>query len=176
MGLDIIILLLVAGVVLLMCEIVVPGGVVGGLGAMLILVGIVGGFLYDPMLGLWLLIGSVIGGAIAFYLWMKYFPRSRLGKRFILQEDGKAWYGCDDRQTELMGKVGRAHGPLHPVGTALIDGRRVDVVTRGEMLSAGTPVKVIEVAGNRVVVTEADEPPEPPDNGEAAAEQQAGEE
>ena len=42
--------------------------------------------------------------------------------------------------------------PLHPSGVARIDGHRLDVVTRGEMLEKGTPVVVIETAGNRIVV------------------------
>ena len=35
---------------------------------------------------------------------------------------------------------------------ARLNGRRVDVVTRGEWLQTGEPVRVVEVRGNRVVV------------------------
>ncbi len=39
---------------------------------------------------------------------------------------------------------------------AEIEGRRVDVVTRGEMISAGSTVRVLDVESNRVVVAEID--------------------
>ena len=41
---------------------------------------------------------------------------------------------------------------LRPAGAAEIDGRRLDVVTQGEYLEAGTPVEVLRVEGNRIVV------------------------
>ena len=46
---------------------------------------------------------------------------------------------------------------LRPAGHATIDGRRVDVVSRGEAIEAGTRIRVIEVAGNRVVVAQIQE-------------------
>jgi membrane-bound serine protease (ClpP class) len=46
---------------------------------------------------------------------------------------------------------------LRPAGHATIDGRRVDVVSRGEMIAEGVPVVVVEVEGNRVVVARAAE-------------------
>ncbi|WP_238473393.1 NfeD family protein [Desulforamulus profundi] len=42
--------------------------------------------------------------------------------------------------------------PLRPAGTALIDGKRVDVVTEGEFIMPGTPVLVVMVEGTRVIV------------------------
>jgi membrane-bound ClpP family serine protease len=42
--------------------------------------------------------------------------------------------------------------PLRPAGFARIENRRIDVVTRGELLDDGCPVRVVEVHGNRVVV------------------------
>jgi membrane-bound serine protease (ClpP class) len=51
---------------------------------------------------------------------------------------------------------------LRPAGIARIDGRRVDVVSRGEMIESGSPVRVLSVEGNRVVVVrDEDSQPEP---------------
>jgi len=38
---------------------------------------------------------------------------------------------------------------------AVIEGRRYSVITRGELLETGTPVKVIDISGNRITVTKA---------------------
>jgi membrane-bound serine protease (ClpP class) len=48
-----------------------------------------------------------------------------------------------------------AQSNLRPSGLALIDGKRIDVVTEGPMIERGTPVKVVAVEGMRVVVRSA---------------------
>ncbi len=53
---------------------------------------------------------------------------------------------------KLLGLQGVAATPLRPAGTALIDGKRVDVVTEGEFIMPGTPVLVVMVEGARVIV------------------------
>jgi len=153
MGLETIIALIVAGLLLVLCEIFVPGGVLGAIGGVLILVGVLGGFVVNVNLGFALLLGTLIFGLIGFYLWMKFFPRSSVGKRLILQNDAKDWHGFDLNHESLEGREGIAHSDLRPAGVALIDGRRADVVTRGEMIDKGTKIRVVDVAGNRIVVT-----------------------
>jgi len=71
----------------------------------------------------------------------------------MLDRDARDWKSSDVTQQGLEGKEGVAHSTLRPAGTALIDGVRVDVVTRGEMIEAKTRIRVIAVEGNRVVVT-----------------------
>ena len=48
--------------------------------------------------------------------------------------------------------MGVATSDLRPSGLALFGDRRVDVVSQGDFISAGTRVRVIEVSGNRVMV------------------------
>ena len=60
--------------------------------------------------------------------------------------------------TEVIDTVESA---LRPTGIARIDGRRVDVVTRGEQLEPGTRVRVVEVSGNRLVVAAVEAPVDP---------------
>jgi len=132
----------------------VPGGVLGALGCVIVAVAIGGAFVsHGVILGGWLLCGSVVVGFVGFNLWMKYFPRSRIGKKAILQEDAGEWHAYRDSKATLVEQTGLAHTPLHPGGIAIIGGKRIDVVTRGEMLKRKTRIKVIKVEGNRVVVT-----------------------
>ncbi len=49
-------------------------------------------------------------------------------------------------------KQGSAVTDLRPSGTALIEGKRLDVVTDGEYIEANTPILVIEVTGNQIIV------------------------
>ncbi|MFH2093365.1 MAG: NfeD family protein [Pseudomonadota bacterium] len=47
---------------------------------------------------------------------------------------------------------GKAVTDLRPAGMAQINGQRLDVVTDGEYIDAGTPVVVTGVTGNRIIV------------------------
>ncbi|HKK99827.1 MAG TPA: NfeD family protein [Desulfotignum sp.] len=50
------------------------------------------------------------------------------------------------------GKQGEVITDLRPSGTVMIEGKRLDAVTDGEYMDAGTPVVVTQVSGNRIVV------------------------
>jgi len=148
-----IIVFAIGGVLLMMCEIFIPGGIVGTIGGIILAIAIVAGFLYDPTMGAILLVGSLIFGMVGLWAWVKFLPRTPLGKRFILQANGSTWDGFDPSKAALMGKVGVARTDLHPGGIAIIEEKRIDVVSRGELIDKATDIKVIAVEGNRVVVT-----------------------
>lgn len=85
----------------------------------------------------------------------KYFPNTRLGKRFILSSASAVADGFVSQsraESSLVGKRGVARGILRPAGIADIDGRRVDVVTEGDYIKSGTAIEVTQVDGNRIVV------------------------
>ena len=154
MSVELIIGMVVGGVLLILAEVFVPGGVVGTLGAIVMFAGIVAGFYRDLNFGLYLLLGAVVFGVVIFWLWLKYFPRSPMGKRLILQQDAKTWQGYDKDNQALLGQEGLTHSRLRPAGIAVIAGHRVDVVTQGEMIDENRPIRVLEIEGNRIVVVE----------------------
>lgn len=53
---------------------------------------------------------------------------------------------------EYLGKEGVTLSVLRPGGTARINGRRVDVVSRGEYVEKDTAVVVWKVTGNQIIV------------------------
>ena len=52
----------------------------------------------------------------------------------------------------LLSQVGTTFSTLRPSGKAHINGKLINVVSDGAFIDTGTPIEVIEVAGNRVVV------------------------
>jgi membrane-bound serine protease (ClpP class) len=84
----------------------------------------------------------------------KLFPKSPFGRRMVVS--GLSFGSSpamDARDVALAGKEGVIEAACRPAGMARIEGRRVDVVTRGEWIDAGEKVHVVEVQGNRVVVS-----------------------
>jgi membrane-bound serine protease (ClpP class) len=153
--------LVAGGFVLIAAEIFIPGGVLGVIGALALLAaGAVGFMVFDARGGLASAFGLLIGGVIFLYLWIKYCPRSQLGRWFTLQEDGRDYKSFDEVAVKsLIARSGTAHTDLRPAGIALIDGEQVDVVTEAGFIPRGTPIHVIEAAGARVVVRAVEPPP-----------------
>jgi membrane-bound ClpP family serine protease len=95
--------------------------------------------------------GVVVGLALGVFGWLKFFPESRIAKRFISRS---AVGELGVAKPELLHCTGVAITPLRPSGTGLISGKRVDVVTEGGLIDRGASIKVIAVEGARVVVRE----------------------
>lgn len=149
-----IILLFAAGLVLIVAEVFIPSMGLLGLAAALCIIGSIGtAFYQDSSAGIKMLIASAVLVPIVMTFGIKLFPSTPMGKKLMAKgysfEDGTA---VDRRDEGLTGKNGIVEAPLRPAGIARIGDRRVDVVSRGELIERGESVIVVEVSGNRVVV------------------------
>lgn len=145
-----VIILLLAGAVLMALETVLPGLIAGIVGFFCLVIGVV--LAYTDLglrTGNFVLLITLAGLVIGWVLYLKYFPQSRAAKLFVSQ---RAIGDIDAEQTALVNQTGTALTNLRPSGMALINGRRVDVVTEGAMIAQGTTVKVIAVEGMRTIV------------------------
>jgi len=148
--------LLVLGVILIMVEVfILPGTFVPAiLGIAAIVTALIRVFQEQSIavLGWSTLFGSALLVAL---FWL--FPRSRLVSGLRLETrlapGGTAAYLQEAAEpVSLVGKRGTAQSDLRPAGVARIDGTRVDVVTQGEWVRAGSEIEVLSVQGNRIVV------------------------
>jgi len=85
-----------------------------------------------------------------------YFGLKLLAKSPVtLQTELSSGKGVSSQTEELeiyRGKTGIALTALRPAGTALIDKKRVDVVSRGDFIDKGSSILVTEVTGNHIIV------------------------
>jgi membrane-bound serine protease (ClpP class) len=147
------IIFVVAGVLLIGAEIFAPGAVLGIMGSISLVAAVITGFAaFGPAGGAYALVGIIILVVIGIIIWMKYFPASRVGQKIIVSQDLAASKAAEASLKNLVGKEGETISELRPAGFATLDGRRIDVVTQGEMISKGKRVRVVQVEGNRVVV------------------------
>lgn len=151
--------LLALGLIFIILEVFIPSlGLLGMLAACSIITGGVLAYIEDPggiFLG-YVLVSVVLIPTIMIFA-LKIFPKTPIGKHFTLAGPSfnpKEAQAVEKGIDELVGKEGETITPLHPAGIAVIDDRRVDVVTRGEMLEKECRVRVIKVEGNRIVVEE----------------------
>jgi len=159
-----ILVLYVVGVGLLLIELFVPGGVVGAAGATALIASVVLCFnWYGAAWGGLVLLIEIITAGVVFMLWARIFPRSWIGRKMVLrssEQSADGYVSSAPEMAALTGRRGVTVTALRPAGMAVIDGQKIDVVTEGGYLEKGTPVRVIETDGNRVVVRAADDIPE----------------
>lgn len=160
--------LFVLGLALLGAELVfVPGHGAGVSGALLLLVGLVCAgmdgvpdttdawaaaaekLLYYCM--------SMAGAGAAAIGLSRYLPDTPYANQLVLippddQPDADLLLPAEHAALALLGQVGTTTTLLGLAGRAQIGGWRVDVMTVGTMIPAGTAVRVVEVEGTRVVV------------------------
>ena len=142
--------LIVVGALLILLETVLPGLVAGILGLVCLIAGVIMGYEnFGPRTGNLIFLGVIGGSIIGTLCWLKYFPDSRVAKVFVSQRT-VGELGVEKR--ELLNQTGVAQTNLRPSGTAVIGGKRIDVVTEGPLVERGSPIKVIAIEGMRVVV------------------------
>lgn len=147
---ELVITLIVVGAILIILETILPGLVAGIVGFCCLIAAVY--FAYARLgveTGNWVLMGVTAGLIVGSICWLKYFPNSRFARPFV----SKSIVGnIDAERHDLLNKTGTAFTSLRPSGTAIIDGKRVDVVTEGALIEKGTPLKVVAIEGMRVVV------------------------
>jgi len=150
--------LIAIGYLLAIIEIFVPGGIFGIIGTALVISGVLGAaFAYGASVAVPLGFGCLFGGVILFAFWVNFFPKSWVGQMLNLQAQNTKDEGYVSQAPgliDLLGKRGVTQTDLRPAGVALIDGKRVDVVTEGMFVEKGASIEVASVDSNRVVVRE----------------------
>jgi len=147
-------LALIVGYVLLVVEMCIPGfGIPGIMGIILAVLGVIT-LQPTPLQALIVVMVFVVLLCIALAICLRSAARGRLSKsRLVLNE--VATQGDTPETNDLnyfIGKTGTAHTPLRPAGIAEFDGVRLSVLSEGDFVERGAPVRVEKVSGNRILV------------------------
>ncbi|MGG4264287.1 NfeD family protein [Peribacillus simplex] len=146
----------ISGVILVLVEFFVPGGIIGLLG----FTAIVGSLFLasdDPVhMTISLLIAVTVSILVIILLVKVFGKQMKFFRKMILTDATKTEQGyvSNPNRVDLLGVEGKALTDLRPSGTALIKDERVDVVTEGSFISKGSSVMIVKVEGSRVVVRE----------------------
>ncbi len=147
------IILLLSGLFLIGAEIFVPGGVLGAMGGISLVACVVVAFLvFPPQLAFLVALGIVILMGLCLVLWIRFFPHTPIGRSLTLSRDARSFKADRPDLKYLLDQEGVTLTDLHPSGIAEIQGQRIDVVAEGGWITKDSPVKVIDVEGNHVLV------------------------
>jgi membrane-bound serine protease (ClpP class) len=151
------IILQLVGVVVIIAEIILPSGGILAIAAL----GVFGYSLFivfkeiSVTIGFFFVTADLILIPVLVIVGLKLLARSPVTLRKTLSREE----GVSSQSSELESYVG-AHGnavtDLRPAGIAVINGKRVDAVTRGEYLEKDTAIIVSAVTGNQLIVRQKD--------------------
>ncbi|MCX6876870.1 MAG: NfeD family protein [Verrucomicrobia bacterium] len=149
-----IILLYSLGILLLVAEVLVPGGVLGTVGGILMFIGCVLAFVqYGTSGGLLALLAGLVLAAAAFYVEFRVLPRTKVGRRAFLTKEMtgvSAALGTEAR--DLIGKSAEALTMLSPSGYVRVAGRRYEAFCQSGQAPAGAALEVIDADSFRLIV------------------------
>ena len=153
------IILQLVGVVVIIAEIILPSGGILSIVAL----GVFGYSLFivfneiSMTIGFSFVAADLILIPVLVIVGLKLLARSPVTLRKTLSRKE----GVSSQSSELesyVGTQGNAVTDLRPAGIAVINNKRVDVVTRGEYLKKDSAIIVTTVTGNQIVVRKKDEP------------------
>jgi membrane-bound ClpP family serine protease len=157
--------LVVLGLILLAAEVFLPtGGILFVLAIGALIAGIAMSFYSDVTQGMITLAAVFLLTAIMGPVLLHLMPKTRVGKKLFLeaaQDDASvAAMPVNLELEQLRGRYGKTVSSLRPSGVTEFDGRRVDTMSEGDMISPGQWVRCIDVRAGRVIVRQVDRPPD----------------
>jgi len=152
---SLVIVLAILGVVGILLELhVIPGHfVAGAIGTIALLVAVVLAFGYGFLtVALQSLAVAAVLSALMMGLSWRVLPRSAFARRLVFKPAQGPEYVTSADYSRFLDHTGHATSYLRPAGVATVDGERLDVLTEGDFIQAGTPIRVSRVEGARIFV------------------------
>lgn len=140
---SLILFLLLVGIVLVVVELVTPGGLFGLLGTCCMLAGCALAYIqWGGLGGTAVLVGSLLLLGLAFWAEFKLLPKTSFGKKMFIRSaidsTSQAPVGVD----AMVGETGTVVTSLTPSGYVQIKGHRYEAFSNSGLLKAGDSVRV----------------------------------
>lgn len=151
------IVLVTIGLFVVVLELFIPSaGMLGVLAAVLLISGVIVGFLESAVAGTFLLLAVALILPILFALMIKVWPNTPIGRRIMVEApkstDVLPISEHLDEMKLLVGKIAVAKTKMLPSGIVEIDDKPFDAVCEGFAIEVGDRVKVVAVRSNRIYV------------------------
>jgi len=152
---SLIILLFALGIIFLAIEVIVPGAVLGTIGALLMLAGCYVAFInFNTLGGVLAVISAFSIAVLALFVEFRILPKTKLGKRAFLTSEITAVSAAIGKEAlDLVGQSAESLTMLSPSGYVIVNGKRYDAFCQNGQVPAGTQLKIIGADSFRLIVS-----------------------
>ncbi len=139
-----IILLFSIGLALLVLEVMIPGGILGLAGGVLLFIGCIFSFVrLGTTEGLIAICIALAAAAIVFYIQFKILPNTPYGQKFFLKRQiGGSSVILTAEAQDLIGKTAIAVTVLSPSGYVTVSGKRYEAQSQSGQIAPNTELEV----------------------------------
>ncbi|MCA6607210.1 NfeD family protein [Bacillus safensis] len=146
--------LFLAGIALIILELFLPGGIVGVIGLICVVVSLflaAGSF---TEMAISILIATAVSIIAVILLTKVLGKRMKFFKKFILTDstNKESGYVSNETREDLVGQIAVTATALRPSGTIVLGDERFDVVSEGAFIDKDEQVKIVKAEGSRIVV------------------------
>lgn len=148
---------LIIGAILIVVEALTPGfSLPGFVGGILLFAGsVLTWYNYGITAGLIVLLCALLFSVAAVLLSLRSASKGKLADSAIVLEGSSVPPEPKDASA-LVGMKGTAATPLNPVGSAMIDGKRIDVYSADGFTVKGAKITVTRTEGSKIYVSKCD--------------------
>ncbi|HAV13130.1 MAG TPA: hypothetical protein DCX06_06540 [Opitutae bacterium] len=145
--------LVVAALVLVFFEVILPGGVLGVLAAVCVILATWLGFNeFGALGGVGIFIGTCFAIVVMAYIEFKLLAKTKLGKAFLLKESVTGHSNVSQAEESIIGKEGTALTRLNPSGKVAIDGQSYDAYSQDGYLDPGELIGVVSKDNFKLII------------------------
>lgn len=145
--------LLVAAFILVFFEVILPGGILGIMAALcVILASWFAGAEYGAGIGFLTLVGSAAAIAILVYIEFKLLARTSIGSAFFLKSSVTGHSNIAPAEVSITGKKGTSLTRLNPGGKVAIDGRLYEAHSQDGYIEANQPIQVVAQDNFKIII------------------------
>ncbi|MGJ8652145.1 MAG: NfeD family protein [Opitutaceae bacterium] len=144
---------IVAALVLVFFEIILPGGVLGVLAALCVVVATWLGFdEFGALGGIGIFVGSCLVIAATAFIEFKLLAKTSLGKGFFLKASITGHSNESKADDSILGKEGTALTRLNPSGKVAIEGQSYEAYSQDGYIESGEFITVVKKDNFKLII------------------------
>jgi membrane-bound ClpP family serine protease len=150
-----IVLLFLIGVIFIAVEVIIPGGILGAIGGLLMFAGCAVAFsTYGTWGGALALTAALLLGALALFFEFRILPKTAIGRRaFLTTEVTGVSAALGKEALDLVGHPAEALTMLSPSGYVRVNGERYEAFSQSGQIPAGAMLDIVGADNFRLIVS-----------------------
>ncbi len=150
-----IVLLFLIGLIFIAVEVIIPGGILGAIGGLLMFAGCAAAFsTYGTWGGVLALAVAVLLGVLALYFEFRILPKTAIGRRaFLTAEITGVSAALGKEAQNLVGHPAEALTMLSPSGYVRVNGERYEAFSQSGQIPAGAMLDIVGADNFRLIVS-----------------------